>query len=165
MEQDVKRLMKKEILIAVIGGILAISALFLVYISDLYVLANPIYCEEKLIDKNFTQIPMNSTVLYFYPNSSSYRTKLSITGDHGVIVLGSRVYNLTLLKKINKNLIGIARFNVTYVEGNISYSYIIERIYKPYNFLALPAFFLAMIGNVAVIISLYRIIMLRARIQ
>ncbi|ABN70422.1 hypothetical protein Smar_1331 [Staphylothermus marinus F1] len=169
MEQDIKRLMKREIIIAIIGGLLAVSALLLIFISDLYVAVNPIYRENRYIDKNFTHIPMNSTVLYLYLNSSSYRTKLSITGDRGVIVLGTRgkvnVYNLTVLKKVNIVLPGLARFNVTYVEGNVSYSFIIERIYKPYNFLVLPAFFLAMIGNVAVLVSLYRIIMLRASIR
>lgn len=165
MNSEIKDSIKKEIIVAIIGGIIAVSALLLIFISDLYISTYIVYHENGFISKDTSQIPLNSSIVYFYLNSSSYRTMLLISSNEGIVSLSCRgrtdVYNLTAIKEKSIVLSGLASFNITYADGNISYSYFIEKVHKPFNFLVLPAFFLAMIGNVIVMVSLYRIIILR----
>lgn len=168
MNSEDKELIKKDIIVAIIGGMMAISALLLIFVSDLYVSTHIVYSENGFIGKDTRQVPLNSSVVYFYVNSSSYRTILLISGNEGVVSLKCRgrtdVYDLTSIKEKRFVLSGLALFDIIYADGNISYSYFIEKVYKPFNFLVLPAFLLAMIGNVVVIISLLRIFMFRMRI-
>ncbi len=164
-EREYRRIIKREILMAVIGGLLAISAFFMIVASDTFVHNRVVYIERGIITNATRQLPVNSTVILFLYNDTTYKTKLSINSSNAVITLNwwghTRVYYLRNNNVEEIIMPGITIFNVTYFNGRISYCYSIVRTIKPYNFLSIPAFILAMTGNVIVLISLYRIIILR----
>jgi hypothetical protein len=165
-EREYRRIIRREILMAIIGGLLAISAFFMIVVSDTFVRDKTIYMERGIITNTTKQLPVNSTIIFFIYNDTTYKTKLSINSSNAVITLNwrghTRVYHLTSNNVKEIIMPGITIFNITYFNGNkITYCYSIVRTIKPYNFLSIPAFILAMTGNVIVLISLYRIIILR----
>jgi hypothetical protein len=164
-EREYKRIIRREILMAIIGGLLAISAFFMIIASDTFVHNKTIYIETGIITNTTRQLPVNSTIIFFLYNDTTYKTKLLINSSNAVITLNwrghTKIYHLIDNNVEEIIMPGITTFNITYFNGKISYCYSIIRTIKPYNFLSIPAFILAMTGNVIVLISLYRIVILR----
>ncbi len=168
MNDMINKSNKGEIFVAIIGGIIAISSFLMIYITDLYVATQTIFDEEGIIDENTNHIPVNLYAISSYINSTSYKTILSFYNE-GILILNCCnkiiVYNSTFTKEKTITIPGIAICNVTYVKGDINYEYRIEKTYKPLNLLILPAFIFAIIGYMLVLISLYKILVLKISVR
>jgi len=159
---------RKIVKMAFLGFLIALISFPLLYISDNVILESTIISESGVLQNNEI-IPENVSRIIFVKGYDYYKTYLIITGNRGYGVV-SNAYKesdrVTFLFGNKTESYTIARygalpFEVLNVTGNIHYNYTVIGYKKPYQFLILFAFVTAILGNTIVLVSIYKLLVIR----
>ncbi len=159
---------RKVLRFALLGFLIALISFPLLYISDNITLENVIISENGVLQNNEI-IPENVSKIIFVKGYDYYKTYLTITGSKGYGVIGNAYKEsdkVTFLFRNKTESYTITRygalpFEVLNVTGSIHYNYTVIGYKKPYQFLILFAFFTAILGNTMVLVSIYRLLVIR----